>query len=263
MFERAFAFMNVPQRSPKPRRSGLTMMVDFHLPLGLQRDYMMAYAPFVDIAKIAVGISGTIPRNALESKIAVYREFGVEPFMGGQFLEYGIARHGLGIARQYFEESKRVGYRMIEISDNNLDISREAKQALIRMAVEEYGLKILGEVGAKEKASSPLELAKGVRDCIEAGAWKVFVEGAEFTSKSDGSFLPEVVRVITENAAVNDIMFELPGTWISNVHNCGIYDIMSFLIDEFGPEVNMANVTPELLLHLETLRLGVGVKLRA
>jgi phosphosulfolactate synthase len=261
MFERAFTFMDVPKRS-KPRQSGLTMLVDLFIPLGQQRDFLTVYAPFVDIAKIAVGISGILPRQALEAKIATYKEFGVEPFMGGQFLEYGIVRHGMGIARKYFEEAARVGYQLIEVSDNVLDISKEDKQALIRMAVEEYGLKTIGEVGAKEKASSPLDLAKGVHDCIEAGAWKVFVEGAEFISKKDGSMLPEVVKIISENAPVNNILFELPGPWISNVHTCGIYDIITFLIDEFGPEVNLANVTPDSLWHAETLRADVGVKLR-
>ncbi len=261
MNERAFDFMDVPRRPAKPRKNGLTMMVDWYLPLGMQRDLLVTHASFIDVAKIAVGISGVLPRHSLEAKIASYKEFGVEPFMGGQFLEYGIARHGLGIARRYFQEAAAVGYTLIEVSDNNLEISKEDKQSLIRMAVEEYGLKVLGEVGSKKDASSPLALARGVCDCMAAGAWKVFVEGAEFTSKTDGSLLPDVVRTVAENAAVDDMMFELPGTWISNVHDAAIYDIMAFLIEELGPEVNLANVTPELLLHAETLRLGVGVKL--
>jgi len=35
-----------------------------------------------------------------------------------------------------------------------------------------------------------------------------------------------------------------------------------FLVDRFGPEVNIANVQPDEILELETLRTGVGVKLR-
>jgi phosphosulfolactate synthase (CoM biosynthesis protein A) len=32
-----------------------------------------------------------------------------------------------------------------------------------------------------------------------------------------------------------------------------------WLIDHFGPEVNIANVSPENVLKLEALRLGIGV----
>jgi len=35
-----------------------------------------------------------------------------------------------------------------------------------------------------------------------------------------------------------------------------------FLVDRFGPEVNIANVQPDEILELETLRTGVGVKLK-
>ncbi|MBW2153435.1 MAG: phosphosulfolactate synthase, partial [Deltaproteobacteria bacterium] len=61
---------------------------------------------------------------------------------------------------------------------------------------------------------------------------------------------------------INDVIFELPGRWISNVHGCGIHDMEVYLIDEFGPEVNIANVAPDEVMELETLRTGVGVKLK-
>ncbi len=237
------------------------MMIDWGMGVAHQRDYLTATAPFLDIAKIAVGVSGVLDRQVLRDKIACYREFAVEPFIGGQFLEYGIARHGLGIAPRYFEEAAKLGFAVVEVSDNNLDIAAEDKQELIRLGRERFGLKILGEVGSKKEISSPQAMVEGIRKCREAGAWKVFVEGAEFTSKTDGSLLPEVVKTVAEGVDPADILLELPGIWIPHVHLCGIHDMIVFFLEEFGPSINIANVLPEMVVMVETLRAGVGVKL--
>ena len=54
-------------------------------------------------------------------------------------------------------------------------------------------------------------------------------------------------------------MFELPGLWIHNVHSAEIHDMTVYLIKAFGAEVNIANVMPQWVLELETLRRKVGV----
>ncbi|MBW1995788.1 MAG: phosphosulfolactate synthase [Deltaproteobacteria bacterium] len=257
-----FSFMNIPFRSDKPRDSGITMMIDWGMGIQRQRDLLDIAAAYIDIAKIAVGLSGIIPERVLKEKIRVYADYRVEAFIGGQFLEYGIYHQGLEIAKPYFEEAKRLGYKYVEISDNNIEIPSEDKFELIRMGREEFGLRILGEVGTKTQITSPEEMVKGINGCLAAGAWKVFVEGAEFTDKRDGTLLSDVIEGVTKGVNINDVIFELPGRWISNVHGCGIHDMEVYLIDEFGPEVNIANVAPDEVMELETLRTGVGVKLK-
>ncbi|MBW2152089.1 MAG: phosphosulfolactate synthase, partial [Deltaproteobacteria bacterium] len=144
-----FSFMNIPFRSDKPRDSGITMMIDWGMGIQRQRDLLDIAAAYIDIAKIAVGLSGIIPERVLKEKIRVYADYRVEAFIGGQFLEYGIYHQGLEIAKPYFEEAKRLGYKYVEISDNNIEIPSEDKFELIRMGREEFGLRILGEVGTK------------------------------------------------------------------------------------------------------------------
>lgn len=258
-----FFFMNISHRTGKPRDTGVTMMIDWGIGVQRQQDLLDIAGPYIDIAKIAVGLSGIISEHVLKEKIKIYADYQVDAFIGGQFLEYGIYHQGLEIARRYFEEAKRLGFRVIEVSDNNLKISPEDKFELIRIGVNDFGLKILGEVGSKTEISSPEAMVEGIKNCLNAGAWKVFVEGAEFTDKKNGTLLTNVIEVITRGVDLKDIMFELPGRWISNVHGCGIHDMEVFLIDQFGPEVNIANVAPDEVLELETLRTGVGVKLRS
>jgi phosphosulfolactate synthase len=237
------------------------MMIDWGIDLSRQRELIEIAGSYIDLAKIAVGLAGIIPKRILKEKISIYNDAQIDAFIGGQFLEYGIFNHGLKIAPTYFEEAQQLGFKVIEVSDNNLDIDPKQKYELIRTGKEDFSLKILGEVGSKKEVTSTDAMIQGIKDCINAGAWKVFLEGAEFTSKTDGTLLKEVVENVTKGVELKDIIFELPGRWISNVHGCGIHDMELFLIENFGPNVNIGNVAPDEILQLETLRTGAGVKL--
>jgi phosphosulfolactate synthase len=257
-----FGFMNAKHRPGKPREAGITMMIDWGIGVRRQEDILDIAGPYIDIAKIAVGLSGIISERVLKEKLRVYADHRVGAFIGGQFLEFGIFHQGLEIAKRYFEEARRLGFEYIEISDNNLEIRPEDKFELVRMGTQDFGLKILGEVGSKTESSSPAAMVAGIKGCLASGAWKVFVEGAEFTDKNDGTLREDVIKGVTRGVNPAQIIFELPGRWISNVHGCGIHDMEVFLVEQFGPEVNIANVAPDEILELETLRTGVGVKLK-
>ena len=83
-----FAGLDGAERPEKPRDRGLTMVVDWGLGPNAQEDLLSIGADHFDFAKLAVGVSRLLPNSRLRSKIAQYRERGVEPFPGGQFLEY-------------------------------------------------------------------------------------------------------------------------------------------------------------------------------
>ncbi len=53
MTEFLFPNIPIPERQSKPRKRGLTMMIDWGLPLGLQKDCLEAQGLYVDEAKIA------------------------------------------------------------------------------------------------------------------------------------------------------------------------------------------------------------------
>jgi phosphosulfolactate synthase len=261
MKEKPFEFMNIPHRPKKPRATGLTMMVDKGIGIAYQKDLLNLAAEYIDIAKIAVGLSGLMSEQALLEKIAAYKEHEVSTFIGGQFLEFGIHHQGLEIAKSYFQEARRLGFEYLEVSDNNLQINPGDKYELIRMGVEDFGLIILGEVGSKSESSSTHAMVEGIKGCLNAGAWKVFVEAAELTDDKDGSIKEDVIIQISQEVNLENIIFELPGPWIKNVHHCDIHDMSVFMVSQFGSSVNLANVEPKEVMMLETLRTGVGVKL--
>jgi len=257
--EKAFTFVPIPARSAKPRETGVTMMIDWNLGPIKQSDLMKLVHPFVDLAKIAVGISGIIDANILREKIAIYNSYQADPFIGGQFLEYSIHHKGLDVAKPYFEECCKLGFKSVEVSDNFLKIAPEDKYRIIRTACEEFGLRVLGEVGTKTEVSSVDDMVRGIEGCLQAGSWKVFVEGAEFMDKEKGGLARHVIDGIASRVDLKYLMFELPGIWIHNAHPPEIHDMTMYFVRTYGPEVNIANVMPEWVLELETLRTGVGV----
>jgi phosphosulfolactate synthase len=126
--KRAFSAIDLPARPAKPRPAGVSMMIDWGLPLGAQADTLALAGEFIDLAKIAVGISGLIAEEALLAKIKSYLAAGVEPFPGGMYLELALKQEKI---EAYYEECQRVGYRLIEISDNVVHFDTALRQRLI------------------------------------------------------------------------------------------------------------------------------------
>jgi phosphosulfolactate synthase len=65
--------------------------------------------------------------------------------------------------------------------------------------------------------------------------------------------------LLLEKLNTEKIMIELPGPWIPEVRKCDVEALKKLLVEELGPDVNLANVAPEDLLDLETTRVGLGV----
>jgi len=253
MMRRAFEEIPIPDRPSKPRQAGLTMIADWGLGRSAQADILDIGAGYMDLAKIAVGISRLLEDRLLREKIQLYEQHEVTPFPGGQFLEYA-AYHGH--TRAYLSAARAAGYRWIEVSDNVIELTFQEKTALIRLAREEYGLEVLGEVGSKVQGTSAAQLISDIRGCLDAGAWKVFVEAAELF----GDDLNEaLIEEITAAVPLEQLIFEVPGPWISGIRRCDQHATRAWLMKRFGPQVNLANVPPEDILEVETMRRGIGV----
>ena len=251
------AFANIPltaERPLKPRDTGLTMMIDWGLPLGLQKDISESNGHFIDLAKIAVGQSGVIDERHLQNKVRAYQEADIEPFPGGMFLEYALH---LGKEKEYWEGCVKAGYRLIEVSDNAIPLDAPTKKRLISEA-RSLGMKVLGEVGSKHDLTPIDALLADINGCLEAGSWKVFVEAAELID--NGEIRMDLIDAIRANLDGSRLIWELPGSWIPGTHECDMHALAVWLVESLGPEANIANVMPEWIVELETLRTGVGVR---
>jgi phosphosulfolactate synthase len=244
----------VARRRPgKPRIRGLTMVADWGLGLGEQQDFLSVASPFTDLAKIAVGISALFASDVLSEKIETYATNDILPFPGGQFLEYAVLRDR---ADAYMRACVEAGFPCVEVSDNLLEIDLDDKIALILRAKGEYGLRVLGEVGRKEGRGSSRDLATDAAECLRAGAERVFLEAADFFV---GAIDEVGLNRIIKRCGMDKLIFELPGPWIQGVTLSDIHQITRWLLDRFGADANIANVSPADVLKVEALRLGIGV----
>ena len=250
---RPFPSIAHADRAAKPREQGITMLIDWGLGPEQQRDLLTTSAEHIDLAKIAVGTSALMPTDVLAEKLDLYDQAQVRAFPGGQYLEYAVHLDQLDT---YFREAKDAGYRLIEVSDNTVPFDAAFKQRAIRQAIEQYGFDVLGEVGSKLDTTDVPPLVKDLQGCLDAGAWKVFVEAAEFFD--DSGLRADLLDALVSDIPADAMIFELPGAWLGPTPAQRL-ELIKALMDRFGRDVNLANIEPWEPLFLESLRRDIGV----
>lgn len=253
-----FAFVELPRErsQAKPRTTGLTMVADFGLPYSYVKDLVAMAAPYIDLFKIAVGTSRLYDLRYLRRKLALLKRNGIRPFVGGQFQEYVFATYGAKALRGFLLEARRVGFDVVEVSDNCVPLTPRERRAQIALAID-CGLAVFGEVGAKDRKNDALRLIAQAQDCFAAGAELVLVEAAELIANSKPR--TKLIDGLRHGLDMSRVLIELPGPWISGVTLSVVEDMKKFLVREFGPDVNIANVMPFDIMETEALRVGLGV----
>ncbi len=181
----------------------------------------------------------------LERKLEVLREKPV--VIGGTFFEVVYARDKL---EDYKRWLTRHGIAHVEISDGTVEIPRDRKLELIAEFARDFT--VLSEVGSKdsEVVFAPYEWVQWIKEELEAGAWKVVTESREGGTagifRPSGEMRTGLVDEIAHSVDFHDLVWEAP-TKASQ----------AWFIKHFGPEVNLGNISPEEVIPLETLRLGL------
>ncbi len=238
-------FLDLPGRSPKPRSSGLTHVIDKGLNLRDIEGLFDTAGEYVDVVKLGWGTS-YVTRN-LEKKIALYRSFETPVVCGGTLFEAVIARGKLDEYRRWLVHNR---FSHVEVSDGSIDLPHERKLELIGELARDFT--VLSEVGSKDAdiVYAPYQWVEWMRDELEAGAWKVITEGREGGTagiyRPTGEMRTGLIDEIVHSIPVGDVIFEAP-TKASQ----------AYFVKRFGPEVNLGNIPPEEVIPLETLRLGL------
>jgi phosphosulfolactate synthase len=238
-------FLDLPARSPKPRRNGLTHVIDKGLNLREIEGLFDTAGDYVDIVKLGWGTS-YVTRN-LEKKIALYRSFDTPVVCGGTLFEAVFARDKLDEYRRWLVEQR---FSHVEISDGAVEIPRERKLELIAEFSRDFT--VLSEVGSKDSDVNfaPYLWVEWIKEELDAGAVKVITEARE--SGTAGIFRPTgemrtgLIDEIAHEIDVSDLIFEAP-----------MKAAQAWFVKTFGPEVNLGNIPPEEVIPLETLRLGL------
>ena len=247
----AFQEIQIPDWPPKPREWGITMVADWGVGLGRQKDLIQTGGYFVDLAKIVVGLSRILPRDVLARKIRLYQENGIEPFPGGQFLEIAVLQKRV---QEYCRGARKAGFRTIEVSDNVINLSPREKSRVIREAIDS-GLRVIGEVGKKVATTDLSELIADIRNTLKAGVWKVFVEAKEIFGEELNA---DLIKQLADSVDLSKLIFEIPLVSVQEVHHFQGYKMWQWVLQTFGPGVNIANVEYDDPLKLAAIRLGIG-----
>lgn len=252
-----FSMVPLPaSRSSKPRKTGLTMMMDWGIPNGQAADYMDLLAPYVDLVKIVVGTARLYPEDYLVKKLGMYKAAGVMTFLGGQFSEYVYATQGWDAMPGFFAEAKRLGFDALEISDNCVPLNDHERTKMIKLAIAE-DLEVHGEVGSKVINQAPQDLIDQTKVCFDAGCHIVLVEGAELVTQ--GKVNESMMAALKSGLDLERTLLELTGTWIKDVTPNDVFELKKFLLSTFGPDVNLANVMPGDVIETEAFRCGLSV----
>jgi phosphosulfolactate synthase len=238
------------KRPGKPRKKGLTMVIDKGLGLNAFDDILALAADYVDIYKLGFGTSVLYPLDLLKQKVERAKAHGLHIMPGGTFFEIASKQAPF---ESYLARLRAIGFNSIEISDGTFTISPEARRRAISLAAD-AGLTVYAEFG-KKAVHFRVEaeaLLQSMEEDLQAGAGYVIVEARESgtvglydaAGQVDPTFLTEVCRLAKGNA--NRLIWEAPQK-----------DQQVALIQTLGSDVNLGNIAHTDILSVETLRRGL------
>ena len=135
-----------PERSKKPRKEGLTMVMDTGWPTNFADSLMDQYGEYLDVVKIW-DPHLRAPEAEVRRKIEVYRKHNVRVQPGGIFME--IARIQ-GAETKVMEKLADLGFDVIEVSGTATNAERDMrKEADMVKRAKDLGFAVFGEVGKK------------------------------------------------------------------------------------------------------------------
>lgn len=240
-----FPLSHLPERSAKPRQSGVTMVMDKGLSLRETEDFIDGNGAYTDIVKLGFGSALITPR--LKEKIDLYKSAGIPVYFGGTLLEAFIARNEVD---NYLKLIEKYKITHAEISDGSIVLDHNKKCDLIRLLSKH--VTVISEVGSKEEGIiiHPARWIEMMNKEIEAGVWKVIAEARE--SGTVGIYRPNgkahvmLINKIVSKVPVDKIIWETP-----------IKSQQVYFIKLFGANVNLGNIAPTEVIALESLRLGL------
>ena len=236
---------HVPERTSKPRNSGLTMVMDKGLSLRQAEELITLNADRIDLLKLGFGTSIITPR--INEKVKLYQDAGIEVYCGGTLFEAFFIRKSLD---DYLKFIDSLGLTCLEVSDGSMVIDEDEKCEIINKLSKNY--KVLSEVGSKEAGIliSPSKWTSMMSKELEAGSRKVIAEARESGNvgiyRPNGTAHTALIRKILAKVSLDDILWEAPKK-----------AQQVWFIQQFGANVNLGNIGPWDVIPMEALRLGL------
>lgn len=240
-----FNLTQIPERTPKPRTHGLTMVMDKGLSINEVHNFLNVAGPHVDIVKLGFGTSYVTPN--LKEKIEVYQAYGMPIYFGGTLFEAFLIRNQFN---EYINVCKEFGVTYMEVSDGSIDIPHAEKCGYIEKLTK-HGT-VLSEVGSKDAAHiiPPYKWIELMRAELEAGSSYVIAEAREAGNvgiyRGSGEVREGLVQEILTQIPHEKIIWEAPQK-----------AQQLYFLELIDCNVNLGNIAPNEVIPLESMRIGL------
>lgn len=235
----------IPERTVKPRQTGITMVIDKGLGLRMSEDIADSHNDTIDFIKFGFGTA--LIEKHLAEKINIYKQAGITPYFGGTLFESFIIRNDYdGFLR--FIDKYQMEY--VEVSDGSITLNTDDKLDYIKK-LSKRGI-VISEVGSKDASISftNTEWVQMMKIELEAGAWKVIAEARESGTiglyNSDGTANKDLISHIIKHIDINKVIWEAPQK-----------SQQAMFVKLLGANVNLGNIATDEILALEALRIGL------
>jgi phosphosulfolactate synthase len=238
-------FLDLPERSTKPRQTGITHVLDRGLSVTEVDGLIEVAGHAVDIVKLGWGTA--LATENLAAKLDRYRAHGIPVVLGGTLTELAVQQGRVDGLVGWLHE---LGLEHVEVSDGTIALERREKIALIERLAADFT--VFSEVGSKdaEHIMAPYVWVEQITEELAAGAWKVVTEARETGNagiyRPDGEVRMGLIDEIVHAIDLRNLVFEAPRK-----------EQQVWFLRRFGPDVSLGNIPPGEVLPLETLRLGL------
>jgi phosphosulfolactate synthase len=240
-----FNMSQIPERTAKPRKSGLTMVMDKGLSLGEAENFLSVAGGHTDLIKLGFGTSFVTPN--LRKKIELYQAHGIPVYFGGTLFEAFLIRNQL---EDYVAICKDYKIDLIEVSDGSITIPHAEKCGYIEK-IAKFAT-VLSEVGSKDAAHiiPPYKWIEQMSAELSAGSTYVIAEAREAGNvgiyRGSGEVREGLVQEILTKIPAEKILWEAPQK-----------AQQLYFLELVGCNVNLGNIAPSEVIPLETMRIGL------
>jgi len=236
---------NIPNRAEKPRDKGLTMVMDKGLSLNEAENMVALKSELTDIVKLGFGTS--LLTRYIDKKIKLYHKAGIMVYVGGTLFEAFTVRNQFDDFCKLMDKLK---LEMVEVSDGSISIEHDTKCEYIQKLSKNF--KVISEIGSKCESNSleDSDWVEYMKKELQAGSWKVIAEAREGGNVGmfdpNGNIKENLIKKITNKISASKILWEAPQK-----------KQQVWFINNFGANVNLGNISPNDIISLECLRIGL------
>ena len=240
-----FNLTQIPDRAVKPRKHGLTMVMDKGLSFAEAENFLSISGIHTDVVKLGFGTSAVTPN--LRAKIELYQSHGIPVYFGGTLFEAFVIRNQFD---DYIAMCKDYKIDLIEVSDGSIEIPHTEKCGYIEK-ISKFA-KVLSEVGSKDAAHiiPPYKWIELMSAELNAGASYVIAEAREAGNvgiyRGSGEVREGLVQEILTKIPAEKIIWEAPQK-----------AQQLYFLELIGCNVNLGNIAPTEIIPLEAMRIGL------